>query len=131
MFSINIFKWLEMLIPSPEADPVAQYAWRKSVFIALAAILIMGGFSFSWAQGWIPGVSGVALSSDVVELRTEIQGDRKDNLENLILSMHDRRCLYISTNNAAAADAMGQKLIGLLNKYREISGHDYPPLFPC
>jgi hypothetical protein len=131
MASWSPLEFLELLIPSPEADPKIQYAWRKAVFLSLAGIMLIGSFSLAWAQGFVPGMSGVALSSDVASFKAAWNDDRADTTESNILDMHDRECLAKFSGNRQEAEFLARRVSELKNKYAAIKNRQYPDLEPC
>lgn len=135
--------WLEFarlivkaLTPTDDPDPKAQLAWRKAVAFLLMGVIFVGTFSFSWAQGWVPHLSGVALASDLSALDTKI-AKRQDTLEAsqhslLLISVKNGikqalkdRCRAIYARNQAAIDAANGDLDTFIDQYRDLTGLAY------
>ena len=95
-FGINVVK---ALTPSGSSDPETQLHWRWAVALALFAVIIVGGVSFAWAQGLIPGISGVATEHDIRVVADQVDGLKKQvdlgktlNLEQAILTERTGEC---------------------------------------
>lgn len=131
-----IMKILAAIRPSASNDPEVQLAWRQSVATVLSAIVIIGAFSVCWMRGWVPGLAGVALASDIVAARLEIKV-RQDSLESgqhavqLILikngikqALKDR-CHSLYARNQAAIDAANRDIDDFTDQYRALTGLEY------
>lgn len=137
-----LWKVLTALRPSESNDPHVQSAWRWSVASVLSALVVIYIVSFLWAKGWIPGVSGVAFASDIVDVRksfTEQMGEtrRKIDAIQLMLVKNDIEnamrdsCIARQRANQDALDMANAKLYGhdgtdgLIDQYRTLTGHPY------
>lgn len=107
--------------------PEAQRVWRRLVASLLTIIVLTIGGGFAWAQGWTP-LSGVALASDLAQLRTEVtlrQGSTDATLamtqlivvKSAIRQALVNRCLAIHRFNQPALDAANGELDGLADQY--------------
>lgn len=137
-----LWKVVTALKPSESNDPTVQSAWRWSVASVLSSLVVVYAVSFAWAQGWIPGMSGVALASDMSSLKVSVDGQLKDmrrktDVIQLILikngienAMRDS-CTAQQRANQAALDMANATLYGregtdgLIDQYFELTGHQY------
>lgn len=136
------WKVLTALRPSDNPDPEIQSAWRWAVASVLSSLVVVYAVSFCWAQGWIPGISGVAWAADVSALKrsfedTQHQTDRKIDAIRLMLVKNDIEkamtdsCIARDRRNQDALNMANAKLYGhdgadgLIDQYRDLTGHGY------
>lgn len=132
------------LSPSESADPMVQFRWRRAVAVTLLMVVLGSLGSLAWAQGWIPGMSGVALASDVADLKRQLSWqvnsirdkqalDEALTLETVILEQRTNECQAENgkpPNDLAARYAL-ERLHDYLNQYRRLTGYQYPNLPTC
>lgn len=98
-------------------------------------------FHVAWACGFLPGVSGFALSEEVSSKNEQLtaQMTRLQHafteqeiilLEGAILDMRSKQCAAIVNNNRESRRFAAERLTRLLNKYQETASHNFP-LPPC
>lgn len=127
---------VKALTPTDDPDPKAQLAWRKAVAGCLMGVIVAVVLSFLWAQGRIPGLSGVALAADLTALDGRLS-KRQDNLERgqnalLLISVRNGikqalkdRCHAIYAKNGQALDAANSDLDAFSDQYRALTGLPY------
>ncbi len=135
--------WLEFLkmvfkalqVPHSE-DPSAQLAWRKAVAFCLMALILVCVFSFFWAQGKIPGLSGVALADDLKTMSVNIE-KRQASADKAVVSVQmilvkngikqslKDLCNAMNANNQLAMDSANNDLDGFRDQYRDLTGREW------
>lgn len=124
------------LMPTNDPDPIVQYHWRRAVAFAVILLALCGLGGVGWAQGWIPGMSGVALASDLkaVDVRltnAQATNDHRFTLIQLLLVKQTiktemvNRCAARMKNDQEALDAANDQLTGLEESYRQLQGYSY------
>lgn len=154
-----MFEFIKMvvraLIPSDSSDPKIQLAWRWAVATGLMLGLLSLGGGLSWAQGWVPGFSGVATKQDVGEAKQDVQKKldtfdaRVSKIEqttdsiNLRLIKNDIQQALIDScaaqyqgNQQALAKANGELFgtpasEGLLDQYQRLNNGRAYTVLPC
>ena len=136
-----------------ESDAKAMKAWRQTVAATLTAVILMIGLLVARDEGWIPHVSGVAMADDLTAfkknmsdkmnaLQRSVDGklssvQQKTDAISLLLiktgienAMRDS-CTARARQNQAALDMANATLYGhdgtdgLLDQYRDLTGHSY------
>jgi hypothetical protein len=142
------FLWriLVALHPSGSADPDIQLTWRQVISAVVSVMVVIGGASLGWAQGWIPGAPGVATKADVQQVSTTLD-TRIKSIESTMNSINLRDVknnIQAELVNSCTAQIRGNQdslarandnlygrdgAEGLLDQYRDLTGHDYsvPP----
>lgn len=145
-FIRDIFK---ALIPSSSADPNVQLAWRWAVATGMMLGFLALGAGFSWAEGLLPGLSGVATKADVLKAqdgwdnKLSTFNSRMTNVEhtmdaiNLRLVKNDIQQALINScaaqyqNNQQSLARANEELFGnsssegLLEQYEQLAGRAY------
>lgn len=137
-----LYRVIVALNDTDNMDPKAQRTWRRAIAAAVTTILVVLAVGFAWAQGWIPGASGVALASDLssfkasVEQRQTALETKQDRLALLIvkgalkIALNDR-CVAINRKNQQALDAANTSIDDLTEQYRELNRGREPSLLDC
>lgn len=122
-------------------DPATQLAWRQAVAGALFGVILVGIFSFFWAQGRLPGLSGVALADDLKKMSVSIESREKKTdsvvasvqmilVKNGIKQALKDRCNAIYARNQAAIDAANNDLDAFSDQYMALTSRPFTPP-PC
>lgn len=126
-----------------EEDHVIQLAWRRTVASVLSGVVVAGaliiGLSYMWMNGMLPGVSGVALASDLTTLKHELVSKQDDlgtkvdllslrEVKNDIKQALKNKCTAIYAKNQQALDNANGDLDSANSEFRRLRGYDYPQL---
>jgi hypothetical protein len=143
---LEFFKMLfKALRAEDNPDPKVQYAWRRAVSMSLFAIIGSLIFSYLWAHGDIPGLSGVALAKDLTKAKTQITAtvnSRLDLLETRVKRVEDgqkqmqinqvessledqykTRCTAVQRNNQQALNDANERIESLHEQYYDLLGY--------
>jgi hypothetical protein len=142
------------LTPSANEDPMVQLHWRWAVIIVLLFIIVTGIFSAAWIRGDIPGLSGVALASDLVVVDGKLT-DLQNKFEEKITARQDKqdtnfdqmkliliksslqqalknRCVSAAAHNQQALENANNDITEYNDQFHMLRGYDYPELLtPC
>lgn len=126
-----IYRLLLAISDAGNDDPIAQRSWRKAMAFCMIVVILIGICGLSWMRGWIPGLSGVALASDVYSFEQSTNG-KIDFIEltlvrNQLTVALQNRCEAISQNNRAALSLANQILSDYGDRYHQITHQDYEP----
>lgn len=124
-----------------DMDPKAHNSWRRFIGATVSIILLAGVAGFCWAQGWVPGVSGVALAADLTTLTKKVEDNKRDSdtkqdrlalliVKGAIKTTLIDRCTAIHRKNQAALTAANSTLDDLVEQYRDLK-KDTPPIPAC
>lgn len=117
-------------------DLTAQRSWKRLV-AALVTILCVGSvFSIAWAQGWVPGLSGVAKADELTAFKNQVAGrqasleKKQDGLALLIVKDAIRNalndaCLAGQRKNQQAFDSANHTIDDLADQYRQLTNRDW------
>src|SRR5215469_10234585 len=121
---------IRAIIPSSSTDPKEQLIWRWAVAIGLLLGLSSIAGGLAWAQGWVPGIYGVASKRDLLDAKDDVNhkldlfNNRVSKIEqttdsiNLRLiknDIHDalvQSCAAQVQGNQQALDNANQELFG-------------------
>ena len=139
--------------PTDSPEQSVQLRWRKSMFFAVLFTILILLFSFAWFQGKVPGLSGVALASDLASAKKEItvstrqslkQLDKRvtalestqhqmlyEQLQNSLETQLVKRCTAIQRNNQDALDAANQRIYDITRQMVQIGEPYNSPLPSC
>lgn len=101
---------------------------RQTVQLWVVSIIL--AFHVLWACGWIPGMPGFALDTDISEVKVELRDltlelrqQRVDYLEERILTAYAEHC---RADELSLKQIHQRRLQRLLRLYQDVTGRAYP-----
>lgn len=120
-----------------EHEAIMKWMWAVAGWIVGIIFILFG--SLAWAQGWVPGVSGVALKQDVADVNKQmisvseaVRSIRLAQIKSQIADALVNSCIARERRNQDALNRANDDLYGrngsqgLLEQYRILSGSQYP-----
>lgn len=138
----------------PSKDPGHLYGWQWAVVVLLFFIAISGVGALAWAQGKIPGLSGVATkddlkaSDDATKAQITKMDDRLTAVERVVNSLNlrdvkasiqkslENSCIAQQRHNQDALNRANDDLYGTngsqgyLDQYQDLTGRPFS-IPPC
>lgn len=155
---MDLFKFMVALLtalrpPEDSSDRRADLAWRWTVAMLLGCGILISVGGLAWAQGWLPGVYGVATKEDIKDVAQTASvnvtslGKRMDRIETTVnnISLQILRssiqteltnsCTAQARSNQDALDRANRALFGqdgqegLLEQYQQMTARPFsvPP----